>query len=89
VPVEEIQTGIKHGVRKVNVDTDIRLAMTSSIRQYMAENPAQFDPRGYLKVSIAAAKQICLERYQQFGAAGHGSSIRAKSLSAMADEYLS
>src|SRR5690606_3648765 len=65
VPVEEIQEAIKYGVRKVNIDTDIRLAMTAAIRQFMAENPSKFDPREYLKPARAAAKKICVERYTQ------------------------
>src|SRR6188474_3157204 len=76
VPVEEIQEGIKHGVRKINIDTDIRLAMTGAIRRYMAENPSKFDPRDYLKPAMAAAKGICKERYQQFGCAGMASKIK-------------
>jgi hypothetical protein len=59
VPVEEIVTGIRHGVRKVNIDTDIRLAMTGAIRRYFAENPAKSDPRDYLKPAREAAKKIC------------------------------
>src|SRR5947208_12897282 len=70
VPVEEIQQGIKHGVRKVNIDTDIRLAMTAAIRKFFAENPSKFDPREYLKPAMLAAKAICKQRYEQFGAAG-------------------
>ena len=63
VPVEEIQEAIKHGVRKINIDTDIRLAMTGAIRKYLAENPEKFDPRDYLKPAREAAKQICRQRY--------------------------
>jgi fructose-bisphosphate aldolase class II len=59
VPVEEIVKGIKHGVRKINIDTDIRLAMTGAIRRYFAENPSKFDPRDYLKPAREAAKKIC------------------------------
>ena len=70
VPVEEIQEAIKHGVRKINIDTDIRLAMTAAIRRYLAENPGKFDPRDYLKPAREAAKAICLERYVQFGCEG-------------------
>src|ERR671927_1102439 len=66
VPVEEIQEGIKHGVRKVNIDTDIRLAMTAAIRKFFDENPSKFDPREYLKPAMLAAKEICKQRYQQF-----------------------
>ena len=70
VPVEEIQEGIKHGVRKVNIDTDIRLAMTAAIRKFLRENPSTFDPRDYLKPARARRRQICKERYEQFGCAG-------------------
>lgn len=87
VPVEEIQTAIKHGVRKVNIDTDIRLAMTAAIRQFLYENPSKFDPREYLKPAKEAAKKICLERYQQFGAAGNASKIKPIPLSEMARRY--
>jgi len=88
VPVEEIQTGIKHGVRKINIDTDIRLAMTGSIRKLMAEKPAEFDPRSYLKLATAAARKVCEERYQQFNTAGQASKIKVKPLSQIAEEYL-
>jgi fructose-bisphosphate aldolase class II len=89
VPVEEIQEGIRHGVRKVNIDTDIRLAMTGAIRRYMAVNPSKFDPREYLKPAMAAAKSICSERYQQFGCAGMASKIKAVPLDRMAAKYRS
>src|SRR5436309_7647625 len=87
VPVEEIQEGIKHGVRKVNIDTDIRLAMTGAIRRYMAENPSKFDPRDYLKPAMAAAKGICKERYLQFGCEGQAGRIAAQPLKAIAQRY--
>ncbi len=87
VPVEEIQEGIKHGVRKVNIDTDIRLAMTGAIRRYMAENPSKFDPRDYLKPAREAAKKICLARYQAFGCAGQASKIKPVPLEKMAARY--
>jgi fructose-bisphosphate aldolase class II len=87
VPVEEIQEGIKHGVRKVNIDTDIRLAMTAAIRKFLHENPSKFDPREYLKPATAAAKAICKQRYEQFGAAGQGSKIKAMPLEAVARKY--
>jgi fructose-bisphosphate aldolase, class II len=87
VPVEEIQEGIKHGVRKVNIDTDIRLAMTAAIRKFMNENTSHFDPRDYLKPARAAAKEICKLRYQQFNCAGQASKIKAITLSKMADRY--
>lgn len=87
VPVEEIQEAIKHGVRKVNIDTDIRLAMTAAIRRFLAENPSAFDPRDYLKPARAAAKSICKQRYVQFGCEGQASRIAPIALSAMAEKY--
>jgi fructose-bisphosphate aldolase, class II len=75
VPVEEIQEAIKYGVRKINIDTDIRLAMTGAIRRYFAQNPDKFDPRDYLKPAREAAKAICKQRYQEFGCTGQGSRI--------------
>ena len=87
VPVEEIQEGIKHGVRKVNIDTDIRLAMTGAIRRYFAENPSKFDPRDYLKPAREAAKKICLARYQAFGCTGQASRIKPMPLEKMAARY--
>lgn len=89
VPVEEIQEAIKHGVRKINIDTDIRLAMTAAIRRTMAEDPSKFDPRDYLKPAREAAKKICIDRYQQFGAAGKASLIKAVSLNEIAKRYQS
>lgn len=88
VPVEEIQEAIKHGVRKINIDTDIRLAMTGAIRRYFAEHPEKFDPRDYLKPAREAAKKICKARFEQFGCAGQGSKIRPVHLEKMADRYL-
>ncbi len=87
VPVEEIQEGIKHGVRKVNIDTDIRLAMTGAIRKFMNENKSKFDPREYLKPAREAAKAICKQRYEQFGCAGMASRIKPVPLEAMATRY--
>jgi fructose-bisphosphate aldolase class II len=87
VPVEEIQEAIKHGVRKINIDTDIRLAMTAAVRRFMAENPSHFDPRDFLKPAREAAKKICKARYQEFGCAGQGSKIRPVDLSVMAGHY--
>jgi len=89
VPVEEIQEAIKYGVRKINIDTDIRLAMTAAIRKTMAEDPSKFDPRDFLKPARAAAKSICMERYQQFGAAGQASKIKPLPLSEIAQRYKS
>jgi fructose-bisphosphate aldolase, class II len=87
VPVEEIQEAIKHGVRKVNIDTDIRLAMTAAIRKFLHENPSHFDPRDYLKPARAAAKAICKERYVQFGCEGRGSKILPLPLATVAHKY--
>jgi fructose-bisphosphate aldolase class II len=87
VPVEEIQTAIRFGVRKINIDTDVRLAMTAAIRRFMCENPSKFDPREYLKPAKLAAKAICQQRYEQFGCAGRASKIKAKGLAAMARRY--
>ncbi|WP_394756929.1 class II fructose-bisphosphate aldolase [Rhodoferax sp.] len=89
VPVEEIQEAIKYGVRNINIDTDIRLAMTAAIRKYMAENPGKFDPRDYLKPAREAAKAICLQRYVQFGCQGQGSKIKGMSLAVVAQRYAS
>ena len=69
VPVEEIVEGIKYGVRKVNIDTDLRLASTGAIRQFMAENKSEFDPRKYLAKTTQAMKDICINRYESFGTA--------------------
>jgi len=87
VPVEEIVTGIKHGVRKVNIDTDIRLAMTGAMRRHMAEKPSEFDPRKFLVDAQKAAKGICKARYESFGCAGQASKIRPLPLEAMAERY--
>jgi fructose-bisphosphate aldolase class II len=87
VPVEEIQEGIKHGVRKVNIDTDLRLASTGAIRRFMAKNPAEFDPRKYLKETVAAMKDIVVARYEAFGTAGNASRIKVISLDDMFARY--
>ena len=88
VPVEEIQEGIKYGVRKINIDTDIRLAMTAAIRRYFVENPSKFDPRDYLKPAREAAKLICKARYESFGCAGQASKIKPVSLEKIAARYV-
>ncbi len=88
VPVEEIQRGIKHGVRKVNVDTDNRMAITGAIRKLLIEKPQEFDPRAYLKPAKEAMRKVCQQRYEEFGAAGHASRIRALSTANMAKRYL-
>ncbi len=87
VPVAEIQRAIQFGVRKINVDTDIRLAMTAAVRKYMAENPDKFDPRDFLKPAREAAKQICMQRYREFGCEGQGSKIKGHSLQVVAAQY--
>ena len=88
VPVEEIVEGIKYGVRKVNIDTDLRLASTGAIRQFMAENKSEFDPRKYLTKTTQAMKDICINRYESFGTAGKASKIMAYSLDKMHHDYL-
>lgn len=87
VPVEEIQEGIKHGVRKVNIDTDLRMASTGAIRKHLADNPKNFDPRKYLKAATQAMKDICRARYEAFGTAGNASKIKAIDLETMVDRY--
>jgi fructose-bisphosphate aldolase class II len=87
VPVEQICEGIKHGVRKINIDTDLRLASTGAVRRYLAENPAAFDPRSYLKETITAMRDIAVARYEAFGTAGNASKIKALGLDAMTLRY--
>jgi fructose-bisphosphate aldolase class II len=87
VPVEEIQRGIKHGVRKVNVDTDNRLAITGAIRKVFAESPEKFDPRDYLKPAREAMKQVCIARMVAFGQAGHASKIKPVSMEKFRSYY--
>ena len=87
VPVEEIVEGIKHGVRKVNIDTDLRMASTATIRRFMAENPKEFDPRKYLGETRKAMKAICKARYEAFGCAGQAAKIKPLALEKMAVRY--
>ena len=87
VPVEEIQEGIKNGVRKVNIDTDLRMASTGAIRKHLAENKSNFDPRKFLKASTAAMKDICKARYEAFGCAGQADKIKIMSLDDMVERY--
>jgi fructose-bisphosphate aldolase class II len=87
VPVEEIQEAIKHGVRKINIDTDIRLAMTGAVRKFMAENPEKFDAREWLKPAREAAMQICKQRYLEFGCEGQAGKIKPVSMTDMAQRY--
>ena len=89
VPVEEIQEAIKHGVRKVNIDTDIRLAMTAAVRRFLVENPTKFDPREYLKAARKAAYELCKKRYLEFGCEGQGARIKPIDLFSMAKRYSS
>ena len=87
VPVEEIVEGIKHGVRKVNIDTDLRMASTGAVRKFLVENRKEFDPRKFLAASTKAMKQICKARYEAFGTAGNASKIRPLSLETMFQRY--
>ena len=87
VPVEAIVEGIRHGVRKVNIDTDIRLAMTGAMRREMARAPAEFDPRQFLKAATQAARDLCKERFEAFGCAGQAPRIQPLPLEKMAARY--
>jgi fructose-bisphosphate aldolase class II len=89
VPVEEIQEGIKHGVRKVNIDTDLRLSSTGAIRRFLAEHKSEFDPRKYLAETQTAMRDIVIARYEAFGTAGNASKIKPISLDDMSEKYLS
>ena len=87
VPVEEIEIGIKNGVRKINIDTDNRMAITGAIRKVLTEKKAEFDPRAYLKPAIAAMEKICIDRFERFNCAGQASKIKAIPLTDMATRY--
>lgn len=87
VPVEQIAEGIKHGVRKVNIDTDLRLVSTGAVRRYLAQNKSDFDPRKYLQQTINEMKALCIARYQAFGAEGNADKIKPISLEAMYGRY--
>ena len=89
VPADEIVRGIRHGVRKVNIDTDLRLAATAEIRKVLFKNKGEFDPRKYLKPAIAGMQKVCEERFQQFGTAGNASNIKLIPLAEMAKRYAS
>ncbi len=89
VPVEQICEGIKHGVRKINIDTDLRLASTGAVRRFLAENPSAFDPRAFLKETTTAMKDIAAARFEAFGTAGNASKIKVLSLDAMTERYMS
>ena len=87
VPVEQLVEAIKHGVRKINIDTDLRLASTGAMRRMMAEKPSEFDPRKFFAKTVDAMKQICVDRYEAFGTAGNADKIRPISLEKMVDRY--
>jgi len=87
VPVEQIQEGIKNGVRKINIDTDLRLASTGAVRRFLAHNPSEFDPRKFLAESTKAMSDICIARYEAFGAVGQADKIKPISLDSMFDQY--
>jgi len=87
VPLEEIQKGIKSGVRKVNIDTDNRLAITAAIREAAAKDPSNFDPRHFMKPSIKYMTEVCAERYQAFGTAGNASKINQQPIEVYAVKY--
>jgi fructose-bisphosphate aldolase class II len=87
VPVEAIREGIRHGVRKINIDTDIRLAMTGAIRRALAKDPSEFDPRKFLKDAMLAARALCKERFEAFGCAGQAPRLRPEPLERMALRY--
>jgi len=87
VPVEEIEVGIKNGVRKVNIDTDNRMAITGAIRKVLTEDKTAFDPRAYLKPSMAAMEKVCLDRFERFNCAGQAHKIKPITLAKMAERY--
>jgi fructose-bisphosphate aldolase class II len=89
VPVKEVCEGIKHGVRKVNIDTDLRLAATGAMRRFLHNNPSEFDPRKYNKEAMAAMRDICIDRYEAFGTSGNADKITVISLEDMARSYSS
>jgi fructose-bisphosphate aldolase, class II len=89
VPVEEIVAGIRHGVRKVNIDTDCRMAMTGQFRKVALEQRREFDPRKFLKPAMDALERLCADRFEQFGAAGQAPRVRPLSLAEMAGRYRS
>ena len=89
VPVEEIQRGIRHGVRKINIDTDNRMAMTGAVRKVLMEKPGEFDPRAWLKPAKEAMRKVCIQRFQEFGAEGQADRIKPLSTAQMAKRYAS
>ena len=89
VPVEEIQLGIKHGVRKINIDTDCRLAMAAAMRKVAQDKRGEFDPRKFLAPAMAALQKLCAQRFEEFGTAGNAARIKPMSVAAMAKRYAS
>ena len=89
VPVEEIVEGIKHGVRKINIDTDLRMVTTGALRQYLVEHPKEFDPRKYLRASTVAMSELCKQRFEAFGSAGQAVNIKPIKCETMAEHYKS
>ncbi len=89
VPLEEIRQGIRHGVRKVNIDTDLRLASTGAARRHLAENPKNFDPRKFLRAATEAMKEVCRQRFEAFGSASRAEQIKPLALEVMAERYTS
>lgn len=87
VPMDEIQRGIRHGVRKINIDTDVRLAITAAVRRTLWNDPAEFDPRKYLKPAMQSMHRLCIEKFEAFGTSGQASKIKPMSLSVMAARY--
>ena len=87
VPIEEIQEAIRHGVRKINIDTDIRMAMTGAVRKFLAENPDKFDAREWLKPAREAAYRVCRQRYLDFGCEGQAAKIKPMGLTEVAARY--
>lgn len=87
VPLDEVEKSIRMGVRKINIDTDLRMALTGSVREYLKENPSSFDIRGMMKSGISRMEDLCVERFEHFGAAGHGSTIKVRPLDVMAKLY--
>jgi fructose-bisphosphate aldolase class II len=87
VPVEEIQNGIRYGVRKVNIDTDIRLAMTGAVRRLLAQKPDEFDPRKFFAAALDAARELCQDRFEAFGSAGWASRIKPLPMERFAEGY--
>ena len=87
VPVEEIERGIRHGVRKVNIDTDCRMAMSGALRRFARENPRVFDPRAFMRATMDALETLVRDRFERFGAAGHGRKIKPIALADMAKRY--